>query len=374
MARGLAWLRCVAAPSPETGRWLVERGYSLESVDEGLVVEAVKLVDAASRRQASVARLCEDAERGAVLIRLSAYVAAATREQVLLRRVADRLSKTVTPIAEELARTVAAMGARAALAGEAQAFFRLASWLGVRARFSGEVADVGPLVAKWPIAVRFWDFARLAPPEWRPINWPVVRGWVLVDPGDAARLVEEAWEQSYLRLAEAADDLVVGYVRDVLRGHGLLDLLAELARSSRSSIELRRVEQDGEGGLPPCVASLLEALRRGENLPHSARFALAAFMCSYLLAMGKPVEEAVAEIAEMFKTAPDYDEKITRYQVEHICGLRGGMKRYTPPSCEWMRTNDLCVANCGVTHPMQYVYKKRKVVKKRGVEEASVPD
>ena len=222
---------------------------------------------------------------------------------------------------------------------------------GLQALLRVKPCDLGELCAKWPIAVRFWDFARLAPPEWKPINWPVVRGWAYLDLESAARLGEAALVERIVRYAEELDDLAVAEARDVLKKLGLAEKLRRMAPQP--------VRVEPRGDLPPCIASLLEALRRGENLPHSARFALAAFMCSYLLAMGKPVEEAVAEIAELFKASPDYDERVTRYQVEHICGLRGGGKRYSPPSCRWMRANGLCVAECGVKNPIQLVVKKR---------------
>jgi len=348
------WARCIAAPSQETGRWLVERGYSIDSVDEELIIEAAKLVDAAQRGQANVERVCgEDYERGAVLIRLSAYVAASVNEPILVKRVADRLSKTVTPIFERLALTMAALRGRALNSDETQLLTRIAHWLNVEIRFAGEVGDVGALTTRWPIAVRFWDFARYAPPEWRPINWPVVRGWVLVEPETVARLLEDAWEQAYLLLASRIDDISLGYIRDVLRSHNLLDSLGEVVRRAKQSIELRNVGMVGD--YPPCISAIIDALRRGENLSHSARFALAAFMCSYLLMLGRSVEEVVDEVAGLFRAAPDYDERVTRYQVEHICGLRGGMKRYAPPSCQWMKTNNLCTTNCGAKNPIQLV-------------------
>ena len=99
-------------------------------------------------------------------------------------------------------------------------------------------------------------------------------------------------------------------------------------------------------GNPPCMTAILEALKRGENLPHTARFAIA----TYLLKRGWDVEQ----IVELFRNAPDFNEKITRYQVQHIAGRAGGRKEYNVPSCKTMKEWGLCVANCGIKSPLQY--------------------
>jgi DNA primase large subunit len=68
---------------------------------------------------------------------------------------------------------------------------------------------------------------------------------------------------------------------------------------------------------------------------HKELFSLAAFMIN----RGHNKEEILALLAER----PDYDEKIARYQVEHIAGERGSRTRYKPPSCSTMRSLGLCV-------------------------------
>ncbi len=108
----------------------------------------------------------------------------------------------------------------------------------------------------------------------------------------------------------------------------------------------------GRGQYPPCVRSVLKRLEAGENLPHSARFFLAAFM----LNVGMSVDEVVA----LFRTSPDFNERITRYQVEHIAGARGG-KRYSVPSCSKLAAQGLCARDetCGnVKNPLSYVRRR----------------
>ncbi|TLY06875.1 MAG: DNA primase [Thaumarchaeota archaeon] len=105
---------------------------------------------------------------------------------------------------------------------------------------------------------------------------------------------------------------------------------------------------------PPCVKHAIEVLEKGENLPHSGRFLLA----TYLLARGQSVDQ----IAPLFKNAPDYNERITKYQLEHISGSAGKGTKYQCPSCDKLRSENLCFAipDCdGIINPVQFG-KKRK--------------
>jgi DNA primase large subunit len=93
----------------------------------------------------------------------------------------------------------------------------------------------------------------------------------------------------------------------------------------------------------------LELLNKSENLPHSARFMLA----TYMLSSGKSVEEIVL----LFQNAPDFNEKITRYQVEHLAGKKGSHTKYSVPACSKLINENLCYAtiDCkGITNPIQF--------------------
>ena len=39
------------------------------------------------------------------------------------------------------------------------------------------------------------------------------------------------------------------------------------------------------------------------------------------------------KVSEIYKSFSDYNERLTRYQIEHIAGERGSGTRYTPPQC-----------------------------------------
>ncbi|MDC8437921.1 MAG: DNA primase [Candidatus Nitrosotenuis sp.] len=100
---------------------------------------------------------------------------------------------------------------------------------------------------------------------------------------------------------------------------------------------------------PPCIKHAIEILDKGENLPHSGRFMLA----TYLLNKGQSIEE----VAPLFKNAPDYNERVTLYQLKHLAGNFGSGTKYACPSCEKLKSEDLCFAipECNnIINPLQF--------------------
>ena len=108
-------------------------------------------------------------------------------------------------------------------------------------------------------------------------------------------------------------------------------------RGRPTATPLRAVEP------PPCLLALLGKAARGEEMEHWERFALAAM----LRVAGVPPGEAV----KVFRLQGDFDERVARYQVEHVYGLRGGGKKYAPYSCARMRELGMCPRPQGCTLP-----------------------
>jgi len=192
------------------------------------------------------------------------------------------------------------------------------------------------------IAIPLVDYLRLAVPiregEFRLARQEVRRGNVLVGPVRAARLLQEGVR---LRLAQpmpVAPD-VVELVRD-----REAELLEDLAR--RTPLPVARSGVPGGAVrpqlFPPCIRKMQRTLQAGENLSHSGRFCLAAF----LHRAGADFET----IVDQYRGAPDFDESITRYQVEHIT-LRDGGRGYEPPECDTLRSHGLCVRDGDPTAP-----------------------
>jgi len=177
------------------------------------------------------------------------------------------------------------------------------------------------------------DYLHLSVPireaEFRLPRQAVRHGSVRVQTQRAARLLQEAVR---LRLAEPlplADDVV----RDVReRESEFLHRLAELMPSPVARAGLTGGPLRPEL-FPPCIRRMQRTLQKGENLSHSGRFCLAAF----LHRVGADFET----IVDAYRGAPDFDESVTRYQVEHIT-LRDGGRGYEPPECETLRSHGLC--------------------------------
>jgi DNA primase large subunit len=105
---------------------------------------------------------------------------------------------------------------------------------------------------------------------------------------------------------------------------------------------------------PPCMDALYRQLLAGENLPHLARFDLATFL--HEIGMEKEA------IIEAFSNAPNYNEAITRYQVERLAD-KGG-RGYRAPSCAKIKEHGFCIADCKVRSPTHY-YRKQFLTARR---------
>lgn len=99
-----------------------------------------------------------------------------------------------------------------------------------------------------------------------------------------------------------------------------------------------------EGENPPCIEAILEMLKKHENIGHSGRWLLAVYLINCRMAN--------KEIQNIFSNAPDYNEKITIYQIEHA-EKRG----YKMPNCQSVASYGYCTANCGTINPMNWLKK-----------------
>lgn len=199
--------------------------------------------------------------------------------------------------------------------------------------------------------VNIFDYIQNIPERrghWKLAHRIIDRGWVFINKLEAARIGEEALKKMIERVVESLQleslkipDEIFNLVEGISKEWSLK--LKEIREAwIPASTEIR------ENAFPPCINSILESVKAGKNVTHSARFVLASF----LLSIGLEVDE----VLDIFKASPDFNEKIARYQVEHIAGLRGSRKRYSPYKCDNMKTLGLCVADCGVKHPLQYYW------------------
>lgn len=177
--------------------------------------------------------------------------------------------------------------------------------------------------------------------EWKLVNRLVDNGNVFLTPHETVRLIRKELDNFISSKIHSASipSIPESFKKPV-------DALVSLAKK----FSVQTVET---GESPPCIKHALDILNKGENLPHSGRFMLA----TYLLNKGQTIEE----IAPLFKNAPDYNEKITLYQLKHLAGNFGSGTKYACPSCDKLKSEDLCFAipECAnIINPLQFGRKK----------------
>ncbi|MDG6220423.1 MAG: hypothetical protein QCI38_03130 [Candidatus Thermoplasmatota archaeon] len=204
--------------------------------------------------------------------------------------------------------------------------------------------------------VHFADYLRytvqMRSKEAKLINQRVDKGMVILGKEKFARVLQQAIQ---LRIE---GELPLPVNAEIERQFSTLaHALKEIASSKRKKFDASSVGRVSTSFLPPCMKILLGRMQAGENLPHSGRFALTAFLHS--LGLG------VEDIIKSFAISPDFNEAIARYQVEHITGESSGTE-YSAPGCEAMKTYGLCPGEdelCSrewMTHPLIYYRAKEK--------------
>jgi DNA primase large subunit len=183
--------------------------------------------------------------------------------------------------------------------------------------------------------------------EWKLINRSVKDGYVYLNANEIVRLFRN--ELSLLIVEKVKNMKLTTFPNQIINKSLKLKSYWESANKTYNNVNY----DSKKGVIPPCIQHLYDSIESGENLPHSARLLLATF----LLFSGKSIED----IIEVFKKLPDFKESITRYQLEHLSGKKGGSKKYFVPSCEKIKLEDLCYQTnvCkGIINPIQLLRKK----------------
>ena len=172
-------------------------------------------------------------------------------------------------------------------------------------------------------------------PSYILINNFVQGGKVYLDKHTYLRVLEEYIFQTIISIcSRSKQPLEEEYMK-------LLDEVKEtlpLAYTIKASQE--SISESAQGAFiitalfPPCIKKIIDELRSGSNPSHLERFTLAAFLAR--------IGMSIDDMLEYFKLAPDYQERIARYQLEHIAGLRGGRKQYLPPNCNSLKSSGVC--------------------------------
>ncbi|HZY93916.1 MAG TPA: DNA primase large subunit PriL [Candidatus Bathyarchaeia archaeon] len=197
----------------------------------------------------------------------------------------------------------------------------------------------------------------LKEPRWKLTNRVLDHGTVYLTREEAARLMEEEVRTRILeRSRKAPGQIPKLLLPRVEKIRGLI--VKWLGVPLRYELPKVPVPE----AMPPCVQHVIDNLAEGKNVQHMGRFALASF----LLNIGTADEDVV----RLFKPATDFSERMTRYQVEHIAGKRGGKTKYTCPMCTTLKTHGVCYKPdevCAtIRNPLTYYKKKTRTLTGKG--------
>jgi len=213
----------------------------------------------------------------------------------------------------------------------------------------------------YDFALNFRDFLRntrsLREKEWKLVNKSLLNGEVYLTRREATRLLQEEIRRHIERrldidIRSRLPENIIGRV-EKLKGR----YASQIGKAEFAEFRGEVVDE----AFPPCVRYLYEAAKSGRHLSHVGRFTLTSFLVRIGM---KP-----AEIVDLFRSSSDFNERMTRYQVEHIAGDRGSRTKYIPPTCDTLRTHGLCPGtndSCrGVRHPLTYYRRKTGTLKKK---------
>jgi DNA primase large subunit len=186
--------------------------------------------------------------------------------------------------------------------------------------------------------------------KWKLINRTLTNGKVYLTESEAARLLAEEVRR-YIEERTEAKELPKFPTK-------ILEIADKLKKLSIEKIG--KTEMEGfpkaitQTAFPPCIQTLYQAFSSGRHLSHIGRFTLTSF----LINIGMPSEKVV----ELFRSISDFNERMTRYQVEHIAGERGSRTHYTTPKCDTLKTHGVCInpdSLCRrIHHPLGYYRRK----------------
>jgi len=188
--------------------------------------------------------------------------------------------------------------------------------------------------------------------EWKLVNQIFDHGMVYLNKDKTVRLLQEEVKRRVEKRLDVAELKNLPEEINII-SHQLVEKAQEIMGQEIEEMP-KTVSQSA---FPPCINALIADSAAAHHLPHIGRFTLTSFLVN----IGMTPEA----ISEMYKTFSDYNERLTRYQIEHIAGERGSGTKYTCPQCSVLQTHgvcknrdDLCRA---IAHPLKYYLKKQKM-------------
>ncbi len=115
---------------------------------------------------------------------------------------------------------------------------------------------------------------------------------------------------------------------------------------TQDNVDYRYSGKLSNNQFPPCFDKFYNDLLSGKKLSHVANYHLAVFLAG--------VGYDFNEILNIYSNAPNFEQKTASYQIKKIFE-----KKYSIANCETLKSNDLCVYECKIKHPLQLLKKDK---------------
>jgi DNA primase large subunit len=187
--------------------------------------------------------------------------------------------------------------------------------------------------------------------EWKLVNQIMDKGMVYLNEDKVVRLLQEEIKRRIEKRLDVSE--IKNLPQEITAiAEGIMKLAQEIM--GQEIEEMPKVVI--QAAFPPCINALYADAAQAHHLSHIGRFTLTSFLVN----IGMTPEG----LNEMFKTFSDYNERLTRYQIEHIAGERGSGTKYTCPQCSVLQTHGVCKNKddlCRrIYHPLRYYQRKQK--------------
>jgi DNA primase large subunit len=220
--------------------------------------------------------------------------------------------------------------------------------------FNWDISDGKPF-KDFRIVFNFYlkNAAHMHGSEWKLVNQIMDKGMVYLNQDKVVRLLQEEVKSRVEKRLDVSE--IKNLPEEIV---AIADGLTKLAQEimGQEIDEMPKVVI--QAAFPPCINALYTDAAQAHHLSHIGRFTLTSFMVN----IGMTPEG----LNEMFKIFADYNERLTRYQIEHIAGERGSGTKYTCPQCAVLQTHGVCKNRddlCRwIYHPLQYYKRKQKTM------------
>jgi DNA primase large subunit len=167
--------------------------------------------------------------------------------------------------------------------------------------------------------------------NWKLVNHLMIEGDVYLTQREVSRLLEE---QVRKYIEERLDTSIKSLPPNIVTR---TNRLRKMAIEKREQIRIEDIpDRVAIEAFPSCIKGVYDRIASSRPASHVGRFALTSFMLS--------IGISADDVFRFFRSVSDFNERMTKYQIEHIAGSRGSGTKYTPPNCSTLRTHGICLS------------------------------